>query len=111
MDSAAAGSQLTDFKQLQLCGTAPIGHGITVGSQMMSRNQIIQMIETPAITEQTIGGALSSRGGAGWSAEKQLVTQRMLASPENGRINLETLKCYINLDVAQTSKKSDPNGF
>jgi hypothetical protein len=74
---------------------------------MMSRNQIIQMIETPAITEQTIHGGsryqtLSSRGGAGWSAEKQLLTKRMVASPEKGRLNLETLKCYIDLAVAAT---------
>ncbi len=76
---------------------------------MMSRNQIIQMIDTPAITEQTINGGsryhtLSSRGGAGRSAEKQLtsLTQRMVASPEKRGHNLETLKCYIDLAVAAT---------
>jgi hypothetical protein len=76
---------------------------------MMSRNQIIQMIETPAITEQTMNGGsryqtLSSRGGIGRSAEKQLLTQRMLASPEKSGHNLETLKCYIDLAVAPTSE-------
>jgi hypothetical protein len=65
------------------------------------------MIETPAITEQTMNGGsryqtLSSRGGAGRSAEKQLLTQRMAASPEKGGLNLGTMKCFIDLAVAPT---------